>query len=317
MISRFTELYICWMTGLAVGFAAIMIGVRQRRARARVRTRLKTRLNPQSLAVSPEPDPGPRRTRRTLAQAIHRLATRSVSRDAALRLRPHEYAEILGGFAGLAGLLGWLWIGPPGAFAGAFFAVAGLIVSTKIRMARQLAQADQALPDFLRGVAGALKAGTGLNAALASVAQETPDPLGSEFARLARRVALGLGMDQALDELVERIPSGDLALVVMAIKIQRSTGGRLAEILSHITATVVDRQRLAQEVRALTAQGRMSGWVLTVLPIFIAGMIWTLNPRYMDPLLQSPIGWAMLGGAAASVAIGTLIIQKMVRAPEL
>lgn len=236
---------------------------------------------------------------------------------AALRLRAGEYGLIRLGSLVVPGAVGYLvrgWAGMVVLGVVGFFAVWGFL---SFQQARWLALAERELPDFLRGVASAMRAGSSFQQAMALVGKETPPPLGTEIERLIRRESLGYSMDQILKELVTRVPSRDLDLAVTAITIQREIGGALAGILDNIVQTIVERQRLKNEVRALTAQGRMSGWVLTVLPIGIAVMIWFSNPTYLTPLFHTKLGYIFLGYGLGSLGVGTFIIQRMTRAPDL
>ncbi len=235
----------------------------------------------------------------------------------ALKLRMSEYILLITlGFL-LPAILG-LWL--RGFFGGIILGLVGaggVLIYFRMMKHRFLRLAEQNLPDFLRGISGALRAGTSLTQAMALVAKETPDPLGTEISRVLRRESFGFSLEQTLSELTTRIPSKDLALAVMVINIQREIGGSLADILDNIVGTIVARQRLSQEVRALTAQGRMSGWVLTALPFFLGAAIWFLNPRYMSPLFHTTIGLIMIASALTSVAIGGFVINRLVRAPEM
>ncbi|SMC05122.1 tight adherence protein B [Sulfobacillus thermosulfidooxidans DSM 9293] len=236
---------------------------------------------------------------------------------AALKLRMSEYIIFLVGAFAVPALIGFIVRGPIGAAILGLIGVGGMLLYFRLMKQRYLHLAEQSLPDFLRGISGALRAGTSLTQAMALVAKETPDPLGSEISRVLRRESFGFSLEQTLNELTTRIPSKDLALAVMVINIQREIGGSLADILENIVQTIVARQRLAQEVRALTAQGRMSGWVLTALPFILGLAIWFLDPAYMDPLFHTTTGLIMLGSAAVSVAVGGFVINRLVRSPEL
>ncbi|POB09794.1 type II secretion system F family protein [Sulfobacillus sp. hq2] len=236
---------------------------------------------------------------------------------AALKLRMSEYILFIAlGFV-IPGLIGFVIRGIVGGLVLGIVGGGGVLIYFRYMKARYLRLAELSLPDFLRGIAGALRAGTSLLQAMALVAKETPDPLGAEITRVLRRESFGFSLEQTLEELTNRIPSKDLALAVMVINIQREIGGSLADILDNIVATIVARQRLAQEVRALTAQGRFSGWILTALPFFLGFAIWFINPGYIDPLFHSTIGWMMLGMAAVSVTIGGFLINRLVRSPEM
>ncbi len=236
---------------------------------------------------------------------------------AALRLRMGEY--ILFRFLSflIPLVVGFIVRGLVG---GAVLGVLGLASSTVYFRHKQsywLKEAESTLPEFLRGVSNALRAGSSLSQAMALVASDSEGPLGDEVRRVLRREALGFSIAETLQELTRRIPSRDLALAVMAINIQREVGGSLADVLDNIVQTIVDRQKLKSEVRIITAQGRYSGWLLTVLPFALGLLLWFADPGYIGTLFTSRVGWGMLGGALVMVSIGGFVINRMVRAPEM
>jgi tight adherence protein B len=144
------------------------------------------------------------------------------------------------------------------------------------------------------------------------VAEEAPHPISSEFRRMLRETNLGYPMEQALDGLAERVPSEDLDLVVTVIKIQRQIGGNLAEILDKIVHTIRERIRIKGEVNTLTAQGKLQGIILTLLPVAMAIGIYMMNPEFMMPLFTTLLGKAMLGVAFILQMIGGFLIKKIV-----
>ncbi|AEW04327.1 Type II secretion system F domain protein [Sulfobacillus acidophilus DSM 10332] len=236
---------------------------------------------------------------------------------AAFNLRWTEYSLFISlGFL-VPGILGYLGRGWAGGLLLGLMGGGSTLLYFRWRKQQYLRRAQESLPDFLRGVASGLRAGSSLMQSMLLVSEETPDPLGYEIQRVLRRESLGFSLDQALEELTQRIPSKDLSLAVMAINIQREVGGSLADILENIVGTIRERQRLAQEVRSLTAQGRYSGWILAMLPFILGILIWFVNPSYMDPLFGSALGHWLVGAALFSVMVGSLVIHRMVKAPEL
>ncbi|PWI59084.1 type II secretion system F family protein [Sulfoacidibacillus thermotolerans] len=236
---------------------------------------------------------------------------------AILKLRFTEYLLIIWagtlvpGILGydLRGLLGSLILAPFGAFAvWSYF---------RWKKERILQMIERNLPDFLRSWATALRAGHPILQAMALAAAKIPDPLGFEIRRVLHKHAIGYSLEESLQELTTRIPSSDLHLAVMVINIQRETGGSMAEILDDIVATIAARQRLAQEVRALTAQGRLSAWVLTALPLVLGVFFWYINPTYMDALFHTLFGDLLVSIAAFLVLVGGVLIHRLVRSPEL
>lgn len=236
---------------------------------------------------------------------------------AALRLRMSEYILFRIGSFVLPFFLGLLIRGIVG---GVILGVVGIVAVNmyfRSKQRRWLIQAEEGLPEFLRGVANALRAGSSLSQSMALVGKETAGPLGLEVQRVLRRESLGFSLADALQELTRRIPSRDLALAVVAITIQREVGGSLADLLDNIVRTIVERQRLKTEVRIITAQGRYSGMVLTALPFVLGLILWFTGPSYFQPMFHSSLGWALIAAAGVSVAIGGFVINRMVRAPEM
>jgi tight adherence protein B len=181
--------------------------------------------------------------------------------------------------------------------------VVGLFLPTiyvRSRQSRRLKRFDSQLPDVLDHLQGSLRAGYGLLQAVEWVSRQLPNPAGAEFDRVIREVQLGRGLMDALDSMVRRIPSDDLALIVTAIKIQYEVGGSLAEILEVVTHTIRERVRIMREINVLTAQQRYSGWVLMIMPIALAIFLIIINPEYEmrlfepGPTLCIPIGAAVL-----------------------
>jgi tight adherence protein B len=236
---------------------------------------------------------------------------------AALRLRLEEYWGLVALAATAGAVAGGLLRGLTGAVLLGAVAGAGVVAWFRQRQAAWRRRAEAGLPDLLRGIATAMRAGASFHQALSTVGHDLPDPLGAEVRRLARREALGYTLDEVLEELARRVNSRDLELAVVAIQIQREVGGALAPLLESITETIRARQRLKAEVRTLTATGRASGLVLTLLPIGLGLLIEFMNPAYMAPLWQTGLGHAMVGYGIVSLAVGGAVIRKLVQGPEL
>ncbi len=168
------------------------------------------------------------------------------------------------------------------------------------------------LADALLVLSNSLRAGFSLLQAMEMVSQEMPNPISGEFHFTLREMTYGTSTETALIHLSERVGSDVLDLLVTAMLIQRQAGGNLAEVLQNIHATIQDRLRIQQEIKTLTAQGRMSGYIIAALPFGIAAVLSVLNPSYLSVLFTNPIGWAMLAGGLISQFIGFLIIRKII-----
>ncbi|NNJ09955.1 secretion system protein [Chloroflexales bacterium ZM16-3] len=167
------------------------------------------------------------------------------------------------------------------------------------------------LAETLTMICGALRGGFSLAQALTMVAKEAREPTRSELERVTQEVRLGLSLSDALDNLVARLQSTDLELVVTAIKINGRVGGNLTEILDSISVTIRERDKLRREVRVITSMQRMSSYVIGGLPFGLAGILFMINPDYMGKLFQPGITLCIPAGAGISAVIGFLVIQKI------
>ena len=168
------------------------------------------------------------------------------------------------------------------------------------------------LPDTLTLLAGTLRAGYSLLQGVEAVAQEVEDPMGRELRRVLAEARLGRPLEQALEEAAERMKSPDFEWAVMAIRIQREVGGNLAELLDTVAETMIQRERLRREIRALTAEGRISAIVLGVLPVGLGLVMYSMNPEYMEPLLDTGFGQALLIGAGLLAGVGFYWMKKTI-----
>ncbi len=175
------------------------------------------------------------------------------------------------------------------------------------------------LADTITLIANALRAGSSFLQAIEMVVRETRPPISTEFGRVIREVNLGLPFDQALENMLRRVRSDDLELMVTAISIQHQVGGNLAEILDSIAYTIRERVRIKGEIRTLTAQQRMSGYVVAGLPIGLAAILNLIAPSFMSPmfrkppeLLGLPAGVIVLCIAGFAMLMGFMIIRRIV-----
>jgi tight adherence protein B len=171
--------------------------------------------------------------------------------------------------------------------------------------------ADQ-LPDVLQGSASAIRAGHSLTGALAMVVEGAPEPSRSEFQRVVADERLGVSLDDALRVVQRRMDSLDVQQIALVAQLQRETGGNMAEVLDRVTESVRRRGELRRMVRALTAQGRLSRWVVSGLPAFLLFMITLIRPDYSEPLFTTGLGRTMLFVGAVLTVSGSLVIKKIV-----
>jgi tight adherence protein B len=172
---------------------------------------------------------------------------------------------------------------------------------------------SEQLPDALDLVRAALQAGHSLLTALYVVADEFPDPVAGEFRTTAEEIRLGLPMRDALYHLRERVDDPNVPILIVGILVAQEVGGNLAEVLDNTSYTIRERFKLLRDVQVMTAQGRLSGKVLTALPVMVGVFMYFLNPQYFAPMLKSQIGWYMMGYALVSIALGHIVIQRIVR----
>ncbi|MCU1312787.1 MAG: hypothetical protein JWM54_544 [Acidobacteriaceae bacterium] len=177
---------------------------------------------------------------------------------------------------------------------------------------KRFGQFEQGLPEAIDLMVSALRAGHSLVSALGLVANESPDPIGSEFRICFDEQNYGLDLRTAMDNLVARVPLQDLRLIVTAILIQRSSGGNLAEVLDKAAYLVRERFRLRRQVHTHTAQGRLTGWILTFLPVVLGIGLYLVNPDNMSLLWHRDLGIKLLYAAGTMTLVGALVIRKIV-----
>jgi tight adherence protein B len=180
------------------------------------------------------------------------------------------------------------------------------------RQGQRLAAFNKMLSDAIVMLSNSLRAGYSFLQSMEVLSQEMPDPIASEFNRVVREVGLGRTQQAALMNLVRRVPSEDLDMMITAVNVQQEVGGNLAEILDTLAYTIRERVRIQGEIRVLVAQQMMAGYVITFLPVALAGMLFVINREYMANLYTTQCGWIMLGTAIIMVAAGFFAIQKIV-----
>lgn len=168
------------------------------------------------------------------------------------------------------------------------------------------------LPDALGIIANALRSGYSFLQAMDVVSREMPEPVNKEFSLVLKEARVNIPIEDALMHMVQRVQSPDLDLVVTAVLIQRQVGGNLSEVLDKIGGTVKDRIRLQGEIRTMTAQGRMSGWIVSLLPVVLALAMQVIAPGVLSPLFTHPLGMVMLAMGIVSQFIGIMLIRRMV-----
>jgi len=213
----------------------------------------------------------------------------------------------------LCGVMAWLLTGNPviGSVVGAAVAIMPRHVLRIIRNRRINALRNQ-LPDATMLIAGALRAGSALPAALTQMVSEMPAPTSQEFDLFLREQRMGVELELALDHLERRVPVEEYSLFCAALKIARETGGNLAETLEQLADTLRQKATIEGKIRALTAQGKLQGLIVGMLPVAIAFFLFKLEPKAMHPLFTTWYGWSVVGFVAIMELLGGLIIKKIV-----
>lgn len=279
--------------------APIESEVAERTVALDVRERLRRQFEPTIAGVG-----GMERTRRLVADLA----------SADWKLRPYEFRLIQGATALVLTVIGLLrfGLGVPALV----LAIAGWVLPAiylRNRRGARLRAFDLGLPRAMELIANAVKGGQSVAQALHGVAENSGDPIAEEFRVAAREVELGASVDHALENMVRRLGSDDLRLVVMVIGIQHAIGGNLPAILTTLADTMRQRDEMREEVLSATAQSRASSVIITLLPIVAAVFLFFITPGYFTPMLTNPVGWALLGLAVALLVIGNLITREMTR----
>ena len=242
-----------------------------------------------------------------------KIATQLARAD--IKLTPGEYVIL-----NITSILGFFLIGyllfHRSLLMGIAAGVAGFYapsIYVKIQQQRRLNAFNSQLGDAINLLANSLRSGYSMLQSMETVAKELPSPISIEFSRVVREVGLGLSNEQAMNNMLRRIQSDDLDLMITAINVQHEVGGNLAEILEVIGHTIRERVRIKGEIRVLTAQGMISGYIISFLPIALGLILYLMNPDYIAAMFEEVCGWIMIGVAVTGIITGFFAIQKIVR----
>jgi tight adherence protein B len=230
-----------------------------------------------------------------------------------LPLKTAELVYMMGGSAILAGLL--MTVIASSTLISLLSLAGGAMIPVSwvwLKAHRRLQAFENQLPDLLIGVAASLKAGHSFKQALQAIVDDGAEPAAKEFNRVLTETRLGRPLDDALGDMAERVGSNNLSFIVTAVAVQSQVGGSLASLFDMVADTVRNRQQFARKIKALTAMGRMSAYVLVGLPFFLAGALSLLNPGYMAPLFGTSTGHKMIMLSLVMMAIGSLLLKKIV-----
>ena len=187
------------------------------------------------------------------------------------------------------------------------------VLYVRFKRERRLAWIERQLPETLDLLTRALRAGHAFTAGLKMAGEEMVDPIAGEFRTVHDEINFGVSLEQALSHLSERVPLTDLRYFVVAVLIQRDSGGNLTEILTDLAQLIRERAKLLGKVRVLSSEGRMSAWILGLMPFFIAGVVNLANPKFMNVMWTDPLGISITKYMLILMAFGALIMRKIIR----
>ena len=246
---------------------------------------------------------------RGLDEVVESRLTKAGLRIPAGRAILYNLLISLGAYFLVAYLAASLAVGVLGLLIGAVLPVAMVSAMS----GRRAAKLEKQLPEALTLIAGSLKAGYSLPQAMDMVSQEMKPPIADDFRQVISETRLGMSLDDGLTRLAERTSSSTLSWMIMAIRIQHDVGGNLAEIFELLAETIHEREQIARQVKALTAEGRLSAIILMAMPFLMGLALWALNPDYVGLLVTTTMGWAMVGMAIFLMLVGAIWLRKIVK----
>lgn len=292
---------------LFVFIGAVILLNRFTADRTRVKQRLRALAGRQERPAPPEKRKKQKRGRIPVSRVF---AEELVS--AGVRMRPEEFLALwLAAALAPAGVLMLLGAHPVTLVAAAALGVPLPPLLVRRARGKRLGLFEKQLGDVLLLMGNCLRSGLTFQQAMANVAEEMPDPIAREFARTVREIQLGCSIDAALDGMVKRVRSTDLMLTVSAVQIQRQVGGNLLEILENTSVTIKERLKLKDDIRVMTASGRITSIVVGLIPVAIGGILMLINPSYIQTFFDTTMGVVMLLVAAGMEITGFLIIKKI------
>lgn len=217
--------------------------------------------------------------------------------------------------AGVVGLVLGLWIGLPLLFIALIAIGAALLPLMVVFNARskRMSMLEQQLPDTLDLLSRALRAGHAFPSALQMAGQEMPDPIAEEFRITFDEINYGVPLQDALMHLATRVPSADLRYFVIAVLTQKETGGNLAELLDNLSRLIRERLKLMGTIRVLSAEGRLSAWILTILPFALVGILFLIRPAFISILWTDPMGPKMIALTGVVMAVGLFWMWRIIK----
>lgn len=260
------------------------------------------------------------RLNRYLARRDYVQATRLDLVRAGLQIKPTQLFLVRVMLALVGGLVGNALFGGLGALVHLAGTAVGLIGGYLLlrpflgfKQRKRLDAFEKSLADGLDIMVGGLESGSSLTAAVELVSREMPPPLSTEFSRVLRDARMGMSYEEAFNAMHERVPSDDVGMLVSAIGVQFRVGGNLATVLRTLGDTVRDRQRIRGDVKTLTAQQNMTGWLITGIPIFMVGALLLLNRDYMAQVFQAGPQRIVAAVGVAMIVVGNVVVRRILR----
>ena len=302
---------------IVVGLGAVVGGVIASRRSSRL---VEERLGLTKEVMMPAETAGPRAS--PVADALNRaLASRGLGSNLATQLAQADLKITVGEFmvatvmlVVVLGAVAYLWRQQVLTAAGACllgFFVPRIYVG--MSRGRRLKAFNDQLGDSINLLVNSLRAGYSVMQAMEAIAKEMGPPISVEFGRVVQEVQFGITLEQAMGHMLRRITSEDLDMLITAINVQREVGGNLAEVLDSISHTIRERVRIKGEMQSLTAQSRVSGYMVSLVPVILAVVIYLINEEFMSLLFTHQCGWMMIGVAVLGIILGFIIIGKMMQ----
>lgn len=232
---------------------------------------------------------------------------------AGLKKEPADYILIAGTVVVLAGTVGFLLGGLVFTVLMCLIAVLALMASLGVLTARRSAKFDEQIPDALRMMSGGMRAGHSLLRAVDATAQESEAPMAEEMGRIVNETRIGRDIGESLNDVAVRTRSEDFGWIAQAIEIHREVGGDLGEVLDHVGETIRDRNQIRRQVKALSAEGRMSALVLLALPVVMFIALLFINPSYAHTFTSTVPGYLMLAAAAVMLTVGAWWLSRLIK----
>ncbi|HEX9228460.1 MAG TPA: type II secretion system F family protein [Arthrobacter sp.] len=233
--------------------------------------------------------------------------------SAGLKKQPADYLLLAGIITVLAGVIGFLLGGVFPAILMIIAAPIGLALSLKLLISRRQAKFDDQVPDTLRMLAGGMRAGHSLLRSLDAAGQENEAPMADELSRVVNETRIGRDLGESLVDVADRTKSEDFSWIAQAIEIHREVGGDLAEVLDHVGETIRDRNQVRRQVRALSAEGRVSAMVLISLPILLFIALQFINPVYAKVFSSTVPGYLMIAASAVMLSLGAFWLSRLIK----